>query len=264
MKRIIWVLILIITALLLGCTSNKSDDVKPSEVIVFAAASMTESLNELAKGFETAERDIKVTFNFAGSQVLKTSIENSTKADIFISASTNYMDDLNKRGYVKDYKLFLKNRIVLASGNKSKVDIKSLKDLTAEGAKIAVGDKSVPVGKYWEEAFGEALKDGTLSEDDKTKIENNIKTRELNVKDVVSKILLNEVDAGVVYKTDITQANADKIKIINIPIFEKFDASYPLAILKGSEDSEAVKKFYDYLLSDKAKKIFKKYGFIVD
>lgn len=253
-----------LAALLTGCVNHTAEisGSQASEIVVFAAASLTESMTELAETFESQEGNrVKVVLNFAGSQNLKTSIESGTKADIFASASIKYMDELKNKGFVEDYRVFLKNRLVIIKNLNSKYSIKELKDLSADGLKLAVGDKSVPVGSYWEKAFEKAFKDGIINGEEKAGIENNVKTREVNVKHIVSKVLLNEVDAGIVYKTDVTVANSGKIEEISVPLFDNFEAGYPVAILKGSERRSDVKKFYNYILCDKGKEVFKKYRF---
>jgi len=106
-----------------------------------------------------------------------------------------------------------------------------------------VGDESGPVGMYWEQALETAWADGELKADERSSIEGNIKTRELNVKDVVSKVVLNEVDAGVVYKTDVTKAVLEKVEEIDLPVFQKFDSYYPAAVLKDSEGKIEALKF---------------------
>jgi len=258
---------LLTVALFSGCGSDKSPakEKQVKEVVVFAAASMTESLTEIAENFEKQEgSNTKVVLNFAGSQALKTSIEAGTRADIFASANIKYMDELKNEGFVKDYRVFLKNRLVIVKNRSSKFHIEELADLSAEGLKIATGDKNVPVGLYWEKAFEKALEDKIITDGEKAGIEKNIKTREINVKDVVSKVLLNEVDAGIVYRTDVTEAVSEKVQEIDIPVFEQFEADYPIAILKDSQGHVEVEKFYNYILSDKGRGVFKKYKFIAD
>jgi molybdate transport system substrate-binding protein len=252
---------------LTGCGVEKepADQDKPGEIIVFAAASLTESFNELAAEFEKLENGtVKVIYNFAGSQALKTSVENGAKADIFASASVRYMEELEEKGFVSGYSIFAQNRLVLIKNKNSSYSITKLGDLSAEGMKIAVGDESVPVGMYWEQALETAYADGELKADEISGIERNIKTRELNVKDVVSKVTLNEVDVGVVYKTDVAKVVLEKVEEIDLPVFQKFDSNYPAAVLKDSEGNAEALKFYYFLLSDKGSKILEKYNFITD
>lgn len=258
------VLIMIMSLLLAGCSIAGAGQQR-SEIRVFAAASLAESFTELAKEFEKKEGGhAKIILNFAGSQTLKTSIEAGTKADIFASANRSNMEELKKKGLVDEDKVFVKNKLVLVKNRKSKYTVGSLADLTAEGLKIAVGDKRVPVGSYWEKALDKALKDEVIDGTVLAGIEKNIKTRELNVKDVVSKVLVNEVDAGVVYRTDVNEENSKKLEFVELPLFEKFIADYPIAILKDSKGHPAVKKFYEYILSDRGKEVFARNKFIVE
>lgn len=266
MKKITVLAALIIAILLWvsfrsGTAANTKDT---EEITVFAASSLTESFTEIKKIYEKSNDNIKINFNFAGSQALKTSLENGEKADIFLSANLKYMDDLKAQGFMKDYKVFLKNKLILVRDKNCTVSVKELKDLSYEGISLAVGDKSVPVGDYWEKALSIGVKEGTISTEEKAKIDANIKSRELNVKDVLSKVLLGEVDFGVVYRSDITKGNEDKLEDIELTVFAKCDAEYPVAILKASEEKPEVKKFYNFLISTEVKEILKKYKFIVD
>ncbi|HEY9060372.1 MAG TPA: molybdate ABC transporter substrate-binding protein [Pseudobacteroides sp.] len=265
----IYVLLLAIVILCMasGCRGENETAAESSKerIIVFAAASLSESFTEIGREFESKEGNgVKVEFNFAGSQTLKTSLENGVKADIYASAGLSFMDELKDKGFLGEYKVFAKNKLVIANNRRSKYDVKDLKSLTSKGIRIAVGDKSVPVGMYWIKALEQALIDGEINKEEKKLIEINIRTRELNVKDVVSKVYLNEVDAGVVYVTDLTKANPSILKAIEIPAFDKIIASYPIAVLSGSENRDLVKRFYDYVLSDEGKKLLQKYKFITD
>lgn len=266
MKRFLSIILLIILIFIqAGCSSTQGAGTQGQiqEITVFAAASLTESFTELASDFEKQEGGkVKVVFNFAGSQSLKASVENGAKADIFASASTNYMEDLKKGGFVDNYSIFAKNSLVLIRNKNSKYAVAKLNDLSAEGIKIAVGDKSVPVGMYWEKAFEAASKDGSITAEEKSSIDNNIKTKELNVKDVVGKVVLNEADAGIVYKTDVTAGVADKVEEVDLTVFSQFSSLYPVAVLKNTENMKEAQKFYEYLLSDKGKAILEKYKFI--
>ncbi len=261
-------LIVVLTAFsLAGCTSNEDlpKGTKLKEIKVFAAASLTECFGELAKEFERQELgSVKVVLNFAGSQSLVTSIENGSNADIFAAASVNYMDSLKSKNLIKDYKIFAKNKLVLIKNQKNNIDISKFSDLAADGITLAVGDNRVPVGMYWKKACEEALKNDYITEKLNIKIKQNVKTRELSVKDIVSKVLVNEVDIGVVYRTDITSANEGVIKEIAIPELSAITASYPIAVLNGNELNDSVVKFYNFINSDVGKDILKKYRFIIE
>lgn len=260
MKQVYLLLLAILMmSMLAGCGE------KNEKITVFAAASLSESFSELAKEFEKKEgNNVKLEFNFAGSQTLKTSLENGAKADIYAPAELSFVNELKNMGFIYDYKIFAGNKLVLASNIESKYHVKDLKDLASRGIRIAVGEKNVPVGMYWLKALEQALIDGAINMEDMQLIEGNTITRELNVKDIVSKVYLNEVDVGVVYMTDITEANAGMLKTMEVPVFDKIIASYPIAILNGSEDRDCVIRFYDYVLSDEGKKLLQNHKFITN
>ncbi|WP_010251808.1 molybdate ABC transporter substrate-binding protein [Acetivibrio cellulolyticus] len=244
-----------------GTSPDKEDK---QEITVFAASSLTESFEEIKSVYEMNNESIKINLNFAGSQALKTSLENGGKADIFVSANLKYMDELRDEGFINQYKVFLRNRLILVKNMNSTFSVEDLKDLSNDGISLAVGDKSVPVGSYWQKVLDSSVEDGLISPGIKAKIDSNIKTRELNVKDVLSKVLLGEVDFGVVYKSDITKGNEGKLEEIDLDAFSKCEADYPLAILKNSEKNTEVQKFYNFLISKEGKDILKKYKFITD
>lgn len=266
MKKITNILALIMILFLwisyVGGTTADKENI--DEINIFAASSLTESFTELKELYEMNNANTKINLNFAGSQTLKTSLENGEKADIFVSANLKYMDDLKAKGFIKNYKVFLQNRLVLVKNKNCTISVKDLKDLSYDGISLVVGDKSVPVGSYWEKVLNNETEVGTISAAERAKIEANIRSRELNVKDVLSKVLLGEVDFGVVYRSDITKGNEDKIEEIKLTVFSKCDAEYPIAILKDSEERPEVNKFYNFLTSDEAKEVLKKYKFVVD
>lgn len=260
--RLLPLIVILAAFSLAGCTSKVET---PKEIKVFAAASLTECFGELAKEFEQQEAGaVKVVLNFAGSQALVTSIENGANADIFAAASVNYMDNLKSKKIIKDYKIFAKNSLVLIKNRKNNISISKFSDLAADGTKITVGDSKVPVGMYWKKACEDALKKENITEKLNIKIQQNVKSRELSVKDIVSKVLVNEVDIGVVYRTDITSANEGTIKEIAIPELSAINASYPIAILNGSELNDSVVKFYNFINSAIGKDILRKYRFIIE
>lgn len=243
-----------------GCGAQKP---KEKSVTVFAAASLTECFNEVGKEIKS-DKNINAVFNFAGSQSLVTSIEQGTKADVFASANTKYMDKLKEEDYVSESVIFAENNLVLCKNKKSNVVIDKFEDLSKPEVKIIAGDKSVPVGNYFHKALDNQLSDKKIGQDTYTNIMNNIKSNELDVKSVVSKVALGEGDIGIVYKTDINENNKQDLDIIELKEFENLKVQYPIGAINKSENSESAKEFIDYLTSDKGKEILKKYGFKVD
>ncbi len=251
-----------------GCSAVKTTAVaasagKPEKLYVFAASSLTESFTLLAQEFEKQQDgNIDIVFNFAGSQALRATIEAGAKADIFASADMKNMEKLEKADFVTKHKIFAKNRLALAVYTGSKYKVEKMADLGTPGMKLAVADSSVPVGAYWAEALKDALTVNVITGAGQDAINANISTKELNVKDVLSKVLLGEADAGVVYGTDLAGADKDKVREVNIPAISRFTASYPAAMLKASEKKKSAVEFYSYLFSEPAKDIFEECGFL--
>ncbi|SHH97757.1 molybdate ABC transporter substrate-binding protein [Clostridium grantii] len=245
-------------------SSEKNTEVSVTEELnVFAAASLTESFTEIAEAFEQ-ENNVKVVLNFAGSQALYTSIDQGAEADVFASANTKYMKQLTESKMVGDSNIFVKNGLVIGVMKDSEFKIESLKDLTQEGLILVAAEDSVPVGNYFYKALDNALEAKTLAEDDKEKILNNIKSKEVDVKSVLSKVLLKEADACIVYKTDVTEAAKENVNIVESSDFDSVIAEYPIAVMENSKNKELANKFIEFVMnSEKGKETMEQYGFIL-
>lgn len=262
--------IFMVVFLLAGCTkadeSSKSlvekKSNKPQKIIVLAAASLTESFNDIGENLKK-DKNIEASFNFAGSQQLVSLIEQDVNADVFVSADNKNMNKVIDEKKVSKSVIFTKNELVIGKYKKSSASINSLKDLAKPGIKIIVGDKSVPCGSYFYKALQKALQDKVIDKAEHDKILANIKSNELNVKDIVSKVNLGEADVGIVYKTDINKKNKDRIQIIEDKEFSKLKVEYPIAVINVSKNKKAAQEFIDYVTSTKGKNILKNYGFSV-
>ncbi|MBC8059899.1 MAG: molybdate ABC transporter substrate-binding protein [Clostridiaceae bacterium] len=256
------ILIFIPLSLIIFMLSSCSTKTKTSNVRVFAAASLTECFGEIGKALE--KKNLKVEFNFAGSQQLATSLEQGTPAEVLASASIKYMDELQKKKVIDSSIIFAKNKLIICKNKSSNAIITKLSDLGGTGVKLVIADKSVPVGDYFYSSIDKAVKAGKINTRDVEKILSNIKSNELSVKDVVSKVLIGQVDAGVVYKTDITSRNKDKLEVIEPEEFMGNEVSYPIGVLGTCKNKEGAQVFVDYVNSKDGKAILKKYGFVVD
>lgn len=247
---------------LLGCSKVSKNITKNNEkrIMVFAAASLTESFNEIGKKFEE-DKKIEVVLNFEGSQALVQSINQGSLADIFASANTSYMDELKKNNKIEDSTVFAENKLVICVSKTSKKSVNNFKDLSKDGLKLVIGDKTVPVGSYFYKVLDEQKQKNLIDEYIYNVIKSNIKSNELNVKDVLAKVVLGEADAGVVYKTDINEANKDKVDIVETSEFNNLKIKYPIAKLKASKNKEEAEEFITYITEGKGKDILKKHGF---
>lgn len=231
---------------------------------VLAAASLTESFNELGKLFETQNPGVKVLFSYAGSQQLAQQLDQGADADVFASASAKYMDAAvtSKRVNQGDAKTFIQNRLVLIFPKDNPGGLKTLKDLAKAGLKLDLADKAVPVGQYTLDFLDKAVKDASFDAQFKESVLKNVVSYENNVKAVVTKVSLGEADAGIVYVTDITADASAKIGRLDIPDALNTVATYPIAPISNSKNPDLAKAFVALVLSKDGQALLAKYGFL--
>jgi len=230
---------------------------------VLAAASLTESFNEMGKLFEAQNPGVTVSFNFAGSQQLAQQLDQGAPADVFASASKKYMDAAvtSKRVVKYDAKTFVTNRLVVIFPKDNPAKLTTLQDLAKPGLKLDLEDKSVPAGQYSLDFLDKAVKDSTFDPSFKDNVIKNVVSYETDVKAVVSKVALGEADAGIVYITDFNAA-ADKLGKLDIPDALNTVATYPIAAISDSKNADLASAFVTLVLSPDGQAIMTKYGFI--
>jgi molybdate transport system substrate-binding protein len=219
-----------------------------STVTVFAAASLTESFTTLGKQFEAAHPGVTVRFNFAASSALSESIAQGAPADVFASASGKNMDSVVKSGDAADPTTFVKNVMEIAVPPANPGGVTALADLAKPGLKLAICQEQVPCGTAAKQVF------------DKAKITVKPVTLGADVKAVLTAVRLGEVDAGVVYKTDV-QAAGDDVKGIEIPAEQNASTTYPIAPLAKAPNAAGARAFVDYVLSADGAKVLTEAGF---
>ncbi|WP_410786192.1 molybdate ABC transporter substrate-binding protein [Kribbella sp. C-35] len=214
-------------------------------VNVFAAASLTGTFTQLGKDFEAAHPGVKVTFNFAGSSALAKQINSGAPADVFASAAPKNMDDVTDKGTPTN---FVKNTLEIAvpKGNPGKIT--GIKDFADKDKKIAICAAQVPCGAAAAKVFAAV---GITAQPD---------SLEQDVKAALTKVSLGEVDAALVYKTDVLSAK-DKVEGIEFPESSKAVNEYPIATLTKAPNPDGAKTFVDYVLSDKGKAVLTAAGF---
>jgi len=195
-----------------GLTPSRAEDVPPTAIpeqrtlTVFAAASLTDAFTEIGENFEAANPGVTVTFNFAGSQALRTQIEEGAPADVFASAHAKEMDTLVAGNFVDTSapQIFLNNKLVVILPAENPAGIEKLEDLTTPGLKLVLAAEEVPVGTYARQSL--ELMNAQFGTEFKDKVLANVVSNEDNVKQVVAKVQLGEADAGIVYTSDATAA----------------------------------------------------------
>ena len=220
------------------------------EITVFAAASLTESFEELGAQFERDHPGTKVTFSFGGSDALAASITGGAPADVFASASPTTMDIVTDAGAAAGTpETFVRNRLEIATLPGNPDGVASLKDLTDPGLKVVLCDEAVPCGA----AAQKALDAGSLK---LTPV-----SYEEDVKSALNKVVLKEADAAVVYKTDV-QAAGGKVEGVDFP--ESADAinDYPITLLEDAPNTAAAEAFVELVRSAEGEKVLTGAGFL--
>jgi molybdate transport system substrate-binding protein len=226
------------------------------EVVVSAAASLTDVLKEIGDGYEVKSKHA-VRFNFGPSSGLARQIDEGAPADLFFSADLGQMDNLDKKARLEPgtRKNLLSNQLVMIVPADSTLSLSSPKDLLkADVKRIALAEpSSVPVGVYSKKY----LTDEGLW--------NKVEAKVVPVQDVratLASVESGNVDAGFVYKTD--AAISKEVKIVyEVPLDKGPKITYPVAIVKESKRKPAARDFINYVQSAAAKNSFKKYGFVV-
>jgi molybdate transport system substrate-binding protein len=217
---------------------------------VFAAASLTEAFRTIGKDFEAAHPGTKVEFNFAGSSTLARQIIEGAPADVFASADDENMKKVVDAGDVAGTpKPFVHNRLVVIVPRGNPKQVKNLADLSRKGVTASLAAPGVPVGRYAAEAFGKA---GVPVPE---------ASREADVKGVVTRVSMGEVDGGIVYVTDVAPVK-DKVETVAIPDAQNVVASYPIAVLKGAPNVGAANEFVAYVLSPPGQRVLANAGFL--
>jgi len=260
MKRVLSVLFLF-TLLLAACApaATPTSASKPRTLNVFAAASLTDAFTEIGKKFEASNPAVAVTFNFAGSQALRTQIEEGAPAEIFASANKAEMDTLITGGHVAEgtAQVFLNNKLVVILPANNPSGVTKLEDLANPGIKLVLAAEEVPVGKYARQSLDQM--NSQFGSDFKDKVLANVVSNEDNVKQVVAKVQLGEADAGIVYTSDAVAAS--DLRTIEIPAELNVVAEYPIAKLDKSANPDLADAFIAFVLSPKGQTVLQKWGF---
>lgn len=237
---------------------------QPITLNVFAAASLDAAFHEIGAAYEAANPQVKLSFNFAGSQQLAQQINQGAPADIFASADAIQMETAINEGQIISgtQQVFAYNRLVVIYFKGGTSVIRGLADLAKPGLKLVLADKAVPVGKYALGFLDKASQDPAYGADFKTRVLKNVVSYETDVKAVLTKVSLGEGDAGIVYTTDAASGDPTKIGQVPIPDALNVVAAYPIAPVKDGAQLAAAQGFIRYVLSQGGQAVLLKYGFI--
>lgn len=226
----------------------EGDPAPEGTITVFAAASLTDAFADVAESFEEANPGVSIDLNFAGSSSLREQILDGAPADVFASANESNMDQLIDAGEVDSSQVFATNslQIVVPAGNPA--GISSLEDFADGDLLVGLCAEEVPCGE-----FGRRVLDAAG-------VTPSVDTDEPDVRALLTKVEAGELDAGLVYVTDVVSAG-DGVEGIDIP--EEFNvvASYPIGTVASTENPDAASAFVDFVVGDEGMAILEQYGF---
>lgn len=258
---------------LVGCGAEKKEEAKASgdkvQLTVFAAASMTETMNQIAEKYQKAHPNVEITFNYDSSGTLKKQIQNGADCDMFISAAQKQMNQLDASKDEKanpdklDFVLsdtrvdLLENKVVLVTPQGNPKQITSFNDMAEKlkngTIRLVMGNSDVPVGQYTQKILAFYQVD-----ENETANAGNI-TYGSNVKEVTTQVSEGSADCGIIYATDAYSAKLSPVDNATKDMCGQ--VIYPAAVLKTSKQQEAAKEFLRYLQGDEAMQIFSSVGF---
>jgi molybdate transport system substrate-binding protein len=232
-----------------GAGSASSSTGLSGTVTVLAAASLTESFTTIGKMFEAAHPGVTVKLSFGASSTLAQQINNGAPADVFASAAPKNMMQVTDKGGASNPKNFVQNQMEIAVPPSNPANVATVADLAKPEVKVALCQIQVPCGATAEKVFVNA------------KVVVKPVTREADVKATLTKVELKEVDAGVVYVTDV-KSGGTKVKGIVIPADINASTEYPIAALTKAPNAAGAQAFVDYVLSAPAQQVLTAAGFM--
>jgi molybdate transport system substrate-binding protein len=243
-------------------TSGATPTPAATTLKVFAAASLKSSFTAIQTKYQQAHPNVKIVYNFAGSQALVQQINQGAPADVFASADQKNMKKLTDAGLATSPQTFADNTLAIIIPVGNPAHLTTLKDLATKGVKIDVAASTVPVGSYTLQVLAKLGKSSEYGSTYESAVKANFVSQEENDTAIVQKVELGEVDAGIVYTSDVTTAAAAKVKFISIPTTFNIIAQYPIAVLKNATDTNDAQAFVQYVLSSDGQAILTKYHFL--
>ncbi len=262
--------VLALLLLVTSCTQNggtapTAPEQSPVEerttLTVYAAASLTDAFGKLAETYKVNNSNVDVVFSFAGSNQLAAQINQGAPVDVFASANLSQMENVVAEGRIDADapRVFVTNRLVLAYPEANPAGITTLADLALPGTLIVLAAEEVPVGRYSLEFLDKATADPAFGSSFKEDVLANVVSYEENVRAVLNKVSLGEVDAGIVYLSDLV--GVEGVSYLEIPDSLNSVAEYPIAALNDSKNAEAAAAFINLVIGAEGQAILGEYGF---
>ena len=255
-------LFLLVSYLLASCTSTPGSGQR-TQLTVFAAASLAESMQALADNFEEQNPGVDVALNLASSYQLVQQLTAGAQADVFASANPQQMQVAVENGLVREgeHQVFANNRLVVVTPPGNPGEVKDLADLAKPGLRLVLAAQEVPAGRYAQEILQRASGDRSLGSDYAERVLRNVVSYEQSVRFVLTKVVLGEAGAGIVYATDADSPDGQSLGVIEIPEPLNPRAAYVIAPVAGAHQTDLARAFIDFVLSPEGQGILRAYGF---
>jgi molybdate transport system substrate-binding protein len=237
-----------------GGTDATGGTAGQAELTVSGASSLTDAFGDIGSAFEGENPGVTVTFNFGPSDGLATQINDGAPVDVFASASPTWMDSVQDDGPgVLDRADFARNRLTIIVPTDNPAGIEDISDLAEDNLQLVIAAEGVPAGDYAREIF----KNAGIS---KAALANVVSNAE-DVRAVVTSVASGEADAGIVYVTDVTEDVAGQVTQIEIPDDINVIATYPIAVVNDTQETDLAASFVDYVLGP-GQQTLAEYGFL--
>jgi molybdate transport system substrate-binding protein len=241
------------TSLLLGTLLAGCRGPQPDTVTVLAAASLTEAFGEIGAAFEAAHPGVRVRLSLGPSSGLATQIVEGAPADVFASASPRWVEHVAERVGVLERAPLVRNRLVVITPADDPGDVASFGDLARPGVRLVLAAPGVPAGDYAREALERAgLADAAAA---------NEVSREADVRGVLQRVRSGEADAGIVYRTDVSEEVAGDVRQIDLPEAAQVEAEYVIAVPAGAPDPELARAFVAFARGPEGQATLDRFGF---
>lgn len=243
---------------------NLEKDPVRQQLTIYAAASLAEAFTDLAEQFETSHPNVDVAISFAGSQQIAQQLSQGAPGDLFASANAKQMENAIFAGRVMSGadQIFIHNQLMIILPWDNPGNIIGVKDLDKPGLRLILADKSVPVGYYSQKMLEQANQQPGYGEKFQEHVLGNVVSYEENVRAVLTKIILGEADAGIVYVSDAAGVKEGDIEMIPIPEEINIVASYYIAPLSDTSEMELGLEFITLVLSPKGQDILNSHGLL--
>ncbi len=235
----------------------------PQELVLFAASSLTDVMNELAAVFQSRNPGTTLLCNYASSSALSAQLLEGEEADLFAPASETQMRAVADAGLVAEGApvLFAANRLVVLVPASNPAGIRSFEDLGRRKLALVLAAPGVPVREYADEAVRRIGADPGCGESFRERFYANLASEESNVRQVAAKVALGEADAGIVYATDLTADIRGMVRRLAVPDPYNVTARYPIAVLRGAPQAALAEQFVRLLLSGQGRAVLSRHGF---